>query len=150
MTVRSIARKLADIADAAWSHGDAASREDVDYGEMGPDAERRMERMAKQVETLAAEAIRARYGILPGNMDLIMASAQRDEILAEALVGDWAKVQRLMTQALRDAGSAASPGPAGPVNALVTLEPRDPAGQFNFRCCGGLRPAHTSNCRAGQ
>lgn len=161
--VRSISRKVNDIAEAAWSHGDGASREDEDYGCVGPDAERRADRMVRQVETLAIMAITGLHRDV--TIAAVNACPRRDELLASALVGDWDRVNQILgdiranttTPDARDCcvtGECESDGEdqAGDLadpqtGATIRLEPRDPASLFNFPCCGGLRPAHTSNCR---
>ena len=170
--VRSIRRKLDDIADAAWCHGNISPRGE-ENGLMGRDAERRVTRMHQQIETLAALAIQGKLLLSDARMAEVMAHPTRDEILAEALVGNWAAVRNLVEAVLQAAqqatlGAESAPGSreccvtgecesngtdqagdlADPLTGqAVSLEPRDPKSPLNFPCCGGLRPAHASNCR---
>lgn len=138
--VRTIAEKLNDIAEAA---ADPAL------------AGRRITRLQGQLERLALLAIQGQYMLSSARMTEIVSSPERDEILAEAVVGNWNAVGDLINTAFFNASHAI---PA-PVNALadpltgqtVTLEPRQAPGTtspLHFPCCGGLRPAHTSHCRA--
>lgn len=150
--IRSINRKLADIAEAGWNHGDAASREDDDYGQYGRIAERRVERLTKQVEVLALIAIQSRGNLSDARMVEIACHPSRDQILAEALVGAWDKVAQLCGVVFRDALAASRTAYAAalpPPAPSVTLEPRDRNNPNNYPCCGGLRisRSHSSNCR---
>jgi hypothetical protein len=140
-TVRSIARKLGDLAEAA---GD-----DELY-------ERRFDRLKPQIETLAVMAIIGLHRDV--TIAAVNSSPRRDELLASALVGDWDRVNQILGDVRANTTAPLNTDPApratvrvhvpqGPLTAQIELEPRDPSSPFNFPCCGGLRPAHTSNCR---
>lgn len=153
--VRTIGRKLLDIAEAAWEARDATTGARGSAREqLGELAERRIERLTKQIEALALVAIQGQLGLDSARMTEIVCSPERDEILAEAVVGNWGAVQDLANTIHYNHMQAIIP----PVNALadpltgqtVTLEPREQPGTtspLHFPCCGGLRPAHRSNCR---
>lgn len=100
MTVRSITRKLYDIAEAGWEHGDAASREDEDYGQVGPVAERRVERLDRQIHVLAIEAIIGKYRLTGDAATELRTHPRLEIILSSALVGDWATVESALTNAI--------------------------------------------------
>jgi len=145
--VRSISRKLADIAEAGWEAGDAHAEGD-DYGQLGTKAIHRVERMARQIRELAVQAIVGRYSLGDDATLLLRTSPHIETILAEALVGDWAKVERLLPSRTTAAQEQADEALEDPITKIrITLEPRDPASPLNFPCCGGLRPAHKSTCR---
>jgi hypothetical protein len=144
--VRSINRKLNDIAEAAWAHGDGASREDHDYGCIGDVAERRVDRLRRQVETLAVMAIIGLHREV--TIAAINTCPRRDELLASALVGDWDRVNQLIGHLKANTTAPLTSDLADPLTgATIRLEERNPASLLNFPCCGGLRPAHTSTCR---
>lgn len=86
--VRTIKQKLADIAEG------------------GPHAERRIDRLTGQLEKLAVVAIQARYMLSDARMIEIVAAPNRDEILAEAVVGNWIAVSDLVNTALFNATHA--------------------------------------------
>lgn len=149
--VRSIARKLGDLAEAA---GD-----DELYG-------RRFDRLKPQIEELALLAIEGKHPDV--GRAALLTCTRTDELLSSALVGDWTRVAQLigdikanttapLANEAKDCcqtGECESDGEnqAGELTdpmtgATIRLESRNRASLLNFPCCGGLRPAHTSNCR---
>jgi hypothetical protein len=154
MTVRTIARKLSDIADAAWDEGDRHP-EGGEYGEYGSVAnrriDRRMARLERQIKDLAMVAIEQKYRLSPEGKREVTTSPNLEHILASALIGDWAEVEAATVNA-RAISSAfwAELHAQATVNFQITLEPRDPNSPLNYKCCGGLKPAHTSNCRGSE
>lgn len=152
--VRTIAQKLNDIAEAGWESGDLHADGD-DYGQIGDKADRRIARLTKQMEALALTAIQAVYMFSSTRMAEILNSPERDEILAEAVVGNWNAVADLCNTVHFNASHAVPATlPAALVDPLtgqsIALEPREAPGTtspLHFPCCGGLKPAHTSHCR---
>lgn len=92
MPVRTIARKLNDIAEAAWEEGDRHPDGD-EYGQVGAVAERRMTRLEGQIKNLAMVAIEQKYDLSPEGKREVTTSPHLEHILASALIGDWAEVE---------------------------------------------------------
>lgn len=119
--VRTISQKLTDIAEG------------------GEHADRRIGRLTKQLEALALVAIQGQYMLSSARMTEIVCSPDRDEILAEAVVGNWNAVADLVNTAFFNATHAI---PA-PVNAL--------AGSGTCIACGApVSDHHDGDCPAAQ
>lgn len=109
--VRMIGRKLSDIAEAGWDHGDAASREDDDYGQYGEIAERRITRLADQIRQLALVAITGRYQLGAEGVTELETHPRLETILASALIADWATVETALSNAIAGSRVGVVPTP---------------------------------------
>ena len=146
MAVRTIIRKLTDIAEAAWEEGDRHPEGD-EYGQIGDVADRRIARLSDQIKGLAMEAVSGRYHLSPEGRREVMTSPRLEHILASALIGDWAEVEKhtVNARAISEAFERELYGCAT-IDFRVELKPRDPGQPSGCTCCGGSWRWHEGWC----